>query len=357
MPNAIIENILDHARWAPSGDNTQPWRFEIIDANHFVVHGHDTRDYCVYDLEGHASQLSIGILLESIAIAASAYNYRAEFQILENRPESHPAIAVALTEDSTIIPDPLFPFLPVRSVQRRRLKTIPLTVEEKDALEKAVGDYYAVHWIESWQGRWQAAQLMFKNGRLRLTLPEAFRTHSSIIEWHVRFSHDKIPDQAIGLDPIAVKIMQWAMKSWERVTFLNTYLAGTILPRLEMDLLPGIFCAAHFSLIAAKKPENLQDYLKAGRALQRFWLTATRLGLQLQPEMTPLIFAGYVREKLAFTQVSKLTIYAEQLSKVFENLLGGKKPECAVFFGRIGQGEVATTRSLRLSVEQLIKSN
>jgi nitroreductase len=25
----ICEQILDLARWAPSGDNTQPWRFEI----------------------------------------------------------------------------------------------------------------------------------------------------------------------------------------------------------------------------------------------------------------------------------------------------------------------------------------
>ena len=25
----VLENILDQARWAPSGDNNQPWRFEV----------------------------------------------------------------------------------------------------------------------------------------------------------------------------------------------------------------------------------------------------------------------------------------------------------------------------------------
>jgi hypothetical protein len=35
--------------------------------------------------------------------------------------------------------------------------------------------------------------------------------------------------------------------------------------------------------------------------MQRFWLTATQLGLQLQPELTPLIFSRYVRERRAFS--------------------------------------------------------
>ena len=49
-PETPIERILDLARWAPSGDNTQPWRFEPVDETRFLIHAHDTRDWCVYDL-------------------------------------------------------------------------------------------------------------------------------------------------------------------------------------------------------------------------------------------------------------------------------------------------------------------
>lgn len=76
----LIENILDVARWAPSGDNTQPWRFEIVDKLHFIVHGFDTRDHCVYDLDGHPSQMAIGALLENIEIAATEWGYSVEFK-------------------------------------------------------------------------------------------------------------------------------------------------------------------------------------------------------------------------------------------------------------------------------------
>ncbi len=348
------ENILDHARWAPSGDNMQTWRFEIVDTHCFIVHGYDTRDHCVYDLEGHASQLAIGALLESIAIAASAFKCRAEFQLDENALETKPTINVQLIEDKNIEQDPLFLYLPKRSVQRRMLKTTPLSLKDKSKLEQSVGNFYNIKWIEGWRARLQAAFLMYKNGRLRLILPEAFPTHSTIIEWNSRFSDDKIPDQAVGLDMVAMRMMRWAMKSWKRVSFLNTFLAGTLLPRIELDLLPGIACAAHFSLVAEKEPRTMEDYLNAGRAVQRFWLTSTMLGLQLQPEMTPLIFSGYIKNKVEFTKTQKIHDYAVDLSKVFKRLMGGEAViDKAVFVGRIGYGKPAKARSLRLSLEQL----
>lgn len=69
-----LTEILDLARWAPSGDNTQPWRFEIASDDQVVVHGFDTRQHCVYDLDGHPSQISLGALLETIALAATRFS-------------------------------------------------------------------------------------------------------------------------------------------------------------------------------------------------------------------------------------------------------------------------------------------
>lgn len=354
QPHSIIEDILNAARWTPSGDNMQTWRFEIIDSRHFVVHGYDTRDHCVYDLQGHASQLALGALQESIAIAASHYGYRAQFQLRADSPETKPTIDVTIAEDVNISPDPLFAFLPIRSVQRRPLKTTPLSAQQKAALEQAVGGAYSVRWVEGLGNRWQAAKLMFMNGKLRLTLPEAFRTHSTVIEWNAQFSDDKIPDQAVGLDPMATRLMQWAMHSWQRVAFLNTYLSGTVLPGLELDVLPSLGCAAHFALVANSQAQNIQDYFNAGRALQRFWLTVTQLNLQLQPEMTPLIFSGYIRDNVTFTQQAPLVSYATKITQRFEQVFGKDETTRAVFVGRVGSGDPASARSLRLSVAQLL---
>ena len=85
-----MEQILELARWAPSGDNTQPWRFEILDSHRLVVHGHDTRDHCVYDLDGHPSQISLGALLETMAIAATPFELEMRCMRHSDTPDTRP---------------------------------------------------------------------------------------------------------------------------------------------------------------------------------------------------------------------------------------------------------------------------
>lgn len=349
-----IADILELARWAPSGDNTQPWRFEIIDERHLIVHAFDTRDHCVYDLDGHPSQTALGALLETLAIAASPHGLRAEFRRRPGSPDTHPDYLVDLIPDSAVTSDPLLPHIRQRSVQRRPMRTTPLTASQKQALQSAGGKCYTVRWFEGGPQRWQLAKLMFDNAKLRLTLPEAYRVHRDIIEWNARYSEDKVPDQALGLDKMTLKLMRWVMASWQRVDFFNNYLAGHLMPRIEMDLLPGLFCAAHFAILANKAPETIEDYVAAGRAVQRFWLTATSLGLQLQPEMTPLIFGRYIREGLAFSQTPAMQDRARRLSGQLQHLLGETLPACMVFMGRVGSGKPPESRSLRLSLDDLI---
>lgn len=351
IPQPLAE-ILDLARWAPSGDNTQPWRFEIIDENHLIIHAFDTRAHCVYDLDGHPSQISLGALFETLAIAASVYGLQSTFKRETASPDTHPKYLVTLTADGRAAPDPLHDHIKQRSVQRRPMRTAPLSEQQKQTLQQAVGQDYTVYWFEGRQ-RWRIAKLMFDNAKIRLTLPEAYSVHRDAIAWKTRFSEDKVPDQTLGLDAVTLKLMRWVMVSWRRVTFFNTYLAGHLLPRIEMDLLPGLFCAAHFSILASKIPQTIGDYVAAGRAAQRFWLTATRLGLGLQPGLTPLIFSRYVRQERTFTQSHSVWKRAQALSAQLDELLAGAAPQ-TVFMGRIGQSDPPLARSLRLPLQQLL---
>ena len=115
---AAIMSVLERSRWAPSGDNTQPWRFKILSDSHAVVYGYDTRRTVVYDLQGHASQVAVGALLEHISIAASAEGLSVE--ILRRQDPSgienseHPVFDILFLEDPTLCPDPLAPFIESR---------------------------------------------------------------------------------------------------------------------------------------------------------------------------------------------------------------------------------------------------
>lgn len=344
--------MLDLARWAPSGDNTQPWRFEIKSADHVVIHGRDTRDHCVYDLQGHASQIAIGALMETLAVAASAQHLRAAFDRRTDAPPTHPTIDVRLspTDDD---PDPLHAFIKQRVTQRRPMRRTPLDQAQRASLEGAVPRGFSLRLLDG-RDRWRMATLLYRSAWVRLTTQEAFHTHREVIDWYSRYSCDRIPDAAVGLDPLTLRIMRWAMRSWKRVVFLNRFAAGTVLPRLQLDLLPGWRCGAHFLIVADRSPRCVDDYLAAGRALQRFWLTATKLGLLCQPEMTPLIFHEYVRDGIAFTQSPRAQRRARDVSRRLGALIGQDVLDRAVFLGRIGRGRVPDARSIRKPVDYLL---
>ena len=100
--SSLLQSILQRARWAPSGDNTQPCRFELVDATHLAVHGFDTRDHVLYDFDGRASQLAHGALLETIRLAASCHRMRVEWRVRPDCPETTPIYDVRLVPDATI---------------------------------------------------------------------------------------------------------------------------------------------------------------------------------------------------------------------------------------------------------------
>ncbi|WP_157265196.1 molybdopterin biosynthesis protein MoeY [Azohydromonas aeria] len=354
MPSDIdLRAILDLARWAPSGDNTQPWRFELAGQGHVVVHGFDTREHCVYDLDGHASELSLGALLETMAIAASAQGASMQATRRADAPVGRPVFDVRFAPDAQVRPDALIASIDKRSVQRRPMATRRLTVQEKQALEAAAAPHCRVVWREDFSQRLESARLLSTFAKVRLTMPEAYPTHRDIIEWDARFSIDRVPDQALGVDRMTAKMMRFVLGSWERVRFFNRWLAGTVAPRIQMDLIPGLACAAHFALVAKQEPVTIDDYVAAGRTVQRFWLTVTQLGLNLQPAVTPLIFARYLRERRAFTAQPGVSAEATRAVKRMGELLGASTLQATVFMGRVGAGPAPASRSLRLPLQRL----
>lgn len=353
-----MRSLLELARWAPSGDNTQPWRFEPLSADRLRIHGFDTRDHCVYDLDGRPSRLSIGALLETLELAASTLGLRLEVVRIADRPETAPLFEVRLQQDRARQADPLAAHIRSRCVQRRALSTRPLTHAERTALEAAAGPDHEMLWFDAPAQRRAMALLMFRSARIRLTIEEAYRVHASVIEWRTNTSEDRMPDAAVGLDPVSLAAMRWVMRSWPRARFVSRYLGGTLAPRLQLDLIPGLRCAGHLLIVSrAPRPAGeagLDADFAAGRAVQRFWLTAESLGLRHQPEMTPLIFSRYALEGVRFTTDEAALATAREVAARFDTLVGTDARARTVWVGRIGAGPRAEARSVRKPLESLL---
>ncbi|MFQ5786239.1 MAG: ThiF family adenylyltransferase, partial [Alphaproteobacteria bacterium] len=353
-----IERILDLARWAPSGDNGQPWRFEITGEDTLTIHLRDQADDDVYDYNGgQPTLLSAGFLLETLRIAASRYGRLVWWRYRGAHAHDH-AIDVELPKTPGIAEDALHAFVAVRSVDRRPYRLAPLAPAEKRALEASLGDEFAIDWHETPGARWRMARINARATDIRLNIPEAFRVHRRILDWSRRFSPTGVPVGAVGLDALALGLMRWAMADWKRMRRLNRLPGGTLIARLEMDLVPGLLSAAHFAVVRKTPPapgDEAAALLRAGQALQRFWLTATALGLAMQPALAPVIFAHYARHGVAFTAEPGIAGKAAALARDLGEAHAGAD-DALLFTGRLGRSRsrAGAARSLRRPLDDLL---
>ena len=355
MSRDTLTQILGLARWAPSGDNTQPHQFEIVDDQTIHIHGSDTRDHILYDYQGHPSHIAHGALLETLRIAATGFGLASTWTAESNGDHRTPLYKVTLQASPGLQRDPLFESIEKRTVQRRPMKTTPLTATQRSVLVAAAGDQFQIQLFETGAQRRKIAGLLWRSAKIRLTCPEAYPVHKEIIEWRARFSKDRIPEQAVGVDPATARLMEWILKSWGRVHFFNRFLAGTYAPRIQLDLLPALLCAAHLLIRPNKAPTTLQDWVHLGIALQRVWLTATLQGLHFQPEMTPVIFRWYARSGQRFSGEPALFDQALHLSDDFERIAQAGPTDHFGFFGRVGTSPVPYSRSIRQDLERLMR--
>ena len=355
-----MTRMLDLARWAPSGDNDQPWQFEVLSPRCLRIHlvGHSVGD--LYDYQGIPCLLSLGCLTENLRLAAGGFGLEMDWHY-EAKAQAG-VVEVCFTPSPLITKDPLCDFIPTRSVDRRHYLTRALSPAQKAALERAAGEAYTVVWLESRSLRWRATRLNAAACQLRLSIPETISVHQRILDFSNRYSLDRIPSEAIGMNPVGQQFLRWVMADAGRARFFMCMLpGGTVGAQIEMEVIPGLCCGAHFMLVRREVPapdEEETASIRAGMAIQRFWLAAVQEGLALHPSTATVAFAHYGRKGITFSATPSALERAQHLAHGLKDLCTDHQvlPDDVVFMGRIGTPPSIpqTSRSLRKPLTQLI---
>ena len=357
---SVIEEILELGRWAPSGDNSQPWRFRILDDASVAIDlrldpnrvpDRLTATGSIYEYRGgEPTLLAAGMLLETLRVAASGWQRAMTWD-----DPTLPSVIVRFPPAPDIPVDPLLSYLTLRSVHRRGTTRRRLMAEEKQALEACLGDSLALDWHEGARALSGFGGLNAMATGIRLRAPEAFPIHQQVLDWSRTHSPEGIPVGAVGLPRPTLPVLRWAMQRSGRMRLLNR-LGGAALTAVQLDRWPAWNSGAFFVIRRRAAPDQATArLLQIGQCLQRFWLTATQLGLSLQPVLATLAFAAYGSSGEVFTQEPSLSNRAARLARRFA-AVSGRTPEEVVFLGRIGALEpgLPGARSTRLGLDQLI---
>lgn len=356
ITSSPILKILDHARWAPSGDNVQPWRFRInsdMSADVIILPDPD----CVLVVDNIALLQSLGTFIETTRIAATGLGYRlvitpASPDETSKEIQSIKIIRLTLVADTTIIHDPLNTLIEIRSVARGLYKRRPLTPDDRFALEQAVGDNFEIRFLRGREKN-PLFKIYWVNNKIRMFWRGIFDNYNKTIIWNANHTSQYLPSYALGMSPPTHLLFRTLLKNWTAFQLAVRYMGGVISSFIEIDLMPNIFCAANILLIAKTQPRTDDDFIVSGAAIQRFWLTATSRGILHQPNYLPIAMNAHAARGIPDApNIDKL---ARAQRAEWARLLGGDDVvDRLVWTGRVGYGTHGTSRSLRLPLDQLI---
>ncbi len=337
---------LAAANSAPSGENSQPWRF-VVSNDIVELWNRPERDRSLYNWQQSASYLANGAALENMVIAATVRGLKAEVEYFPSSQTDHVA-TVQFVPGATL--DTLESAIPKRTTNRKPFLKDPLSAAQLNALTQSFDTSSCTLRILT------ERSVIERLGRIGSTNEEIMFTNKHIHDFF--FDHVSWTAHEDGIKKVGFFIDTLELPPPGRFVFrlLRIWPIAKILTSLGLHRLVakenGVVnaAAAAIGVVCVKGPEP-KDMVQAGRAIERMWLTATSLGLSVQP-LTGVLFFDLMR---TYGDASKFSVsHTRMIKEAVEEVarLSGFTEGTIIFMFRVGISDPPTARSSRFSLDQ-----
>jgi nitroreductase len=281
-----IDLIVDAARWAPSGGNIQPWRFEA-DENEVRMYLVPERTTTM-DVEHRGSFVGIGAALFNARVAAAALKGLGSIRLFpEGTPSHHVAtLQVGTSTDYEIVS--LEPHLRTRVANRQIGEPSPIDDETVQLLARGVEREGARLRILTARDRMGGcAEVLAESDRLRFLIPTLHREMVGELRWPGRDSLEEGLDvRTLELSPPEMAALE-VMRRSDVMEHLADWRAGQALGGRTFATVGS---SSALAVITVPRADAVW-YVRGGAAVERFWLTAELHGLAVQPVSPVFLYA------------------------------------------------------------------
>ena len=338
----VLQDILNIAVNAPSGDNAQPWKFKIDDATISVFNVPD-KDGTLYNYKQRGSLVSHGAVIENIVIIAKQLGLAAKVEILPGERDCTAKIEFA---EGGIERQELFDAIPLRATNRKPYTGEALTVQQKEKLLASAKDADGeLRLVESSQLINELSSALSLNEQLLMENRELHDFLFAMIRW-TKEEEQRAPGLYVKTMefPTPVQLLlRFVVVHWGATQFLNKIGLSKAIPKQSSALYAT---SSAFGAICIKSNSDA-SFIQGGRVLQRVWLTATKLGLSLQPVTALPYLMQRIEEKdtrsLSKEHIAQIEDSYAHIRLAF-NLSGEEK--IALLF-RLGCGDAPTAVSMK----------
>ena len=351
MNKKIINQILEAAVRAPSGDNVQPWKFEVSENyTRIDLYNLPEKDNSYYNYKQLASYISHGAVIENIDIASRHLGCQAHVSLFPDENEINHVATIKLIHSEARV-EPMYQAIFERYTNRFQFKHIDISEEVVDKLSATVEniDDTSVSLVYQQDKINELSKNLMVNDRLVFECKDLHQFLFSKVRWNkkqIEETNDGMPVDTLGLNPME-KLTFPLMRFWSFINTANYFGLSRII---------GLKCwwncrnASILGMVSIKGNDKFA-FVQGGRAIQRVWLEATVLGFSLQPiiGLTLLINRLKHNELNDFSETHKQLV--QRNAKALPELFGINESDTLLMGFRVGEGEAVAVKTKRIKVE------
>lgn len=275
---AKLEFLLHYAILAPSGHNSQPWKFSVSE-DEIRVFADKTRWLKIADPDRKTLHISLGCALENLLIAGGHFGYGCQVTYFP-KPDQEDLVAAVQFMPQGQPPSSrepaLFAAITARHTNRKFYDGRPIPSSDRLRLQETCSE-----------------------NDLQLNLIDNLKAKQKITDWLIN-GHTHM----LGNPAFRKESASWLGRGLSNMPRPLTKLMQLILPHVN----PGkkvwtiidsrsVMCAPVLAVLSSSLDDR-KSQVKIGRVFERICLTATMLGIRVQP-MSPIVDLPELRTRVA----------------------------------------------------------
>jgi hypothetical protein len=266
--NPQFIQLIKDATKAPSGHNTQPWKFKVSE-NQIILKSDYSKRLKVVDPDDHELFISLGCALENLTLSAKAHNLMPNVSM--NFKDGYDEIVIDLIESKNMQKDNLYDFISKRQTTRREYNPTPIG---KDILDQLTGleerNDVEIMLFSNKQQIERLTPYIIEGSDLQFANKEFVQ---ELVSW-CRFSKKAAQEKGDGLWAASMGFPNMPKPIGSFV--MKNFVSAKSEAKRWANLIDK---SAGFALFVVKE-NSKSNWVELGRRFQRFALKATQLNIK-----------------------------------------------------------------------------
>jgi hypothetical protein len=277
IERSIILKIIEAGNLAPSGGNSQPWKF-IVKDNIIQVIALPEKDHPILNFKNRGTWIAHGALLENMEIAAKNFGIDINYKIF---PDNNTSFIIDLIESKGLAEENLYEFISKRHSNRKPFKKELLSDGDKEYLFKEISKYKnlgcEVFYIENERSINKIAENLAKDILINFGNDEMHKLLFKEILFKERDQLNRGGLYIKTMEIPSVGILLFRLLRNKKI--LNFFKKTGLINQLYTN---SVKTASSCALMGAMFVRNTDEsFIYAGKLLENIWLRVTKLNLGL----------------------------------------------------------------------------